>query len=260
MATRADRIEGILRQKNARMRVSELTEQLEELEQSTVNQSTVSATVLQDNARREKQGIVPRFDIYGDGTEERGWVSARQGLPSQRDPTSEAEADATAAEVIEKENAIVREKLKSAIRELSWQDFESNFLLLVLEALGFHQVQLTQKTRDGGVDAYCSYRRGIVDSQAIVSAKHWKSRDVAADEAQRLRGIKGAADTGIIVTSSTFSDAATSEAEPSQNQRSIVLVDGDLIVATCLSNSIGVDNVKLPVSFRFVGFGPENAS
>jgi len=251
MTTRADRIEEILKEHGPRLRVAEITKKLEALEQTSLHQSTVSATALTDSRTREGQGIAPRFNIYGDGTETWGYLSLRQapGLPAGSPPHVMHSPSA----LIEQENRAIREKLKAAIQELSWQEFESNFLLLILEALGFHRVQLTQRTRDGGVDAHCTYQRGIVASQAIVSAKHWKTQNVAADEVQRLRGIKGAADTGVIVTSSTFSEDAKAEAAPSQNQRSIVLVDGDLIVATCLGNGIGVEKVILPASFRFIG-------
>lgn len=58
----------------------------------------------------------------------------------------------------------------------------------------------------------------------------------------------------MIVTSSEFSTEAKSEAEPSQNQRSVVLIDGDLIVETCFTHSIGVKQVPLTTLYDFVGF------
>lgn len=248
MATRADRIETLLLNNGNRLAVFDLRTALEREEETDLNPAAVSATVAQDNKTRERQGLSPRFNIYGDGTEKRGWISLHQALL-----VADSSAVESPARLIEKANAAVRESLKSAIQELSWREFESNFLMLILEALGFHDVQITQATRDGGVDARCSYMRGIVASEAIVSAKHWTAKAVAADEVQRLRGIRGAADTGVIVTSSSFSEDAKREAEPSQNQRPIVLIDGDLIVSTCLSSGVGVEKVVLPTCFRFVG-------
>src|SRR5439155_5505482 len=138
--------------------------------------------------------------------------------------------------LLERANQIAKHQLKNAISQLTLQDFESLFLQQILEALGFHGVKITQRTRDGGTDALCSYQRGLVQSSAIVSAKHWKTQNIAADEVHRLRGIKGNADTGVIVTSATFSEAAKKEAEPSQNQRAIVLIDGDMLVNVCFEN------------------------
>uniref|UniRef100_UPI0040573BCF restriction endonuclease n=1 Tax=Candidatus Electronema sp. TaxID=2698783 RepID=UPI0040573BCF len=134
---------------------------------------------------------------------------------------------------------------------LTWQEFETNFLERVLEALVFSSIQITQRTRDGGKDAECEYKRGLVKSKAIVSAKHWKNKKIAADEVQRLRGIKGDTDTGIIVTSNHFSDEAIIEAQPSQNQRSIFLIDIDILIDTCFSKGIGVEKVSLQSCYRF---------
>jgi restriction endonuclease Mrr len=66
-----------------------------------------------------------------------------------------------------------------------------------------------------------------------------------------LRGIKGHSDTGIIVTSSRFSDIALTEAAPSQNQRAIVLIDGALIVDTCFEKQIGVKVVDIQNLYEF---------
>ncbi len=134
---------------------------------------------------------------------------------------------------------------------MSWQEFESSFLAEILESLGFSQVEITQRTRDGGKDAECTYKRGLVQSRAIVSAKHW-SKTVGVQEVQRIRGIKGESDTGIIVTSNKFSPDAIKEAAPSQNQRAMVLIDGDLIVETCFEHSISVKAVDLPKLYKFV--------
>ena len=219
---------------------------------SSLHPSTVSATVRQDNATRSAQGRTPRFNHSGDGTEEWGVVSLRE-VPKATTSSKLYEPGQISA-IIESVNIRARTDLKQAIASLSWQEFESNFLAQVLEGLGFNFIEITQPTRDGGKDAYCRYKRGIVTSEAIVSAKHWKSKKVGADEVQRLRGIRGNADTAVIVTSSEFSAEAKNEAEPSQNQRSVVLIDGDLIVETCFEHSIGVRQVSLTPLYDFVGF------
>ncbi|MFT3816822.1 MAG: restriction endonuclease [Rubrivivax sp.] len=254
MATRADRIEQILREEGGRARVAQIARTLSEREGvGELASATVSATVAQDNKIRDLAGRALRFNTYGDGGEEWGFVSLRTPAP----PVKEAEIaklHGRIPQAIEAENAELRKKLKDAIAKLSWQDFEANFLVRVLDALGFHSIELTQLTRDGGKDATCKYKRGIVTSEAIVSAKHWQGAKVPISEVQRLRGLKGNADTGIIVTSSSFTADAQKEAEPSQNQRAIVLVDGDLIVETCVANSIGVRPFNLPRLYEFVGF------
>jgi restriction endonuclease Mrr len=152
--------------------------------------------------------------------------------------------------VIEKANHQVKQKLKKAIETLSWKEFESTCLAQILDELGFTSIEITQPTQYGEQDALCKYKRGLVYSEAIVSAKHWKNK-IDLDEVQRVRGIKGIADTGIIVTSSEFTKAAKTEAAPSQNSRAIVLIDGDLIVETCFKRGIGVKMVELPPLYEF---------
>ena len=262
MAARADRIFDILKGEGGRLSVQEIhgrLAEIEDLEQDDLNPAIVSATVSQDNRVRVGRGEAKRFRIYGDRDEERGYVSVierkkspvkttkgKKSLPS----TLKLKLPEDFPLLVEASNNVVREELKEAISKLSWREFESNFLTLVLEALGFEDVEITAPTRDGGRDAACSYKRGIVTSEAIVSAKNWRRQRVGPDEVQRLRGVQGAADTAIIVTISGFTEGVIKESKPSQNQRSVVLIDGDLIVETCIRQGIGVQKVDLPELFR----------
>lgn len=251
--TRADRIFQILKEVNGRLQVAEIAKRLCQLEEvQALSSTTVSATVAQDNRTRDNAGRAPRFLTYGDGDEEWGYISIRP--PTGQATTSSTSQPQIVSNAIETANEKARSALKLAISKLSWQEFEANFLVRVLEALGFRNIALTQPTRDGGKDAECEYERGLVASKAIVSAKHWQINNVPVSEVQRLRGIKGDSDTAIIVTSASFTNVARLEAAPSQNQRSVVLVDGNLIVETCISNSIGVRAVNLPTLYEFVDF------
>lgn len=243
MTTRADIIFEILKDSNEKMNVSSILEKLAEKEgfnKNDFNSSIISSTVRQDNRTRINKGLVKRFNFFGDGEEERGIVSlVEQAIIGNKKQILE-KPNIQIPALIEAANKKVKEQLKDAISQITWREFESSFLTQILDALGFEDIQITQPTRDGGKDAYCNYKRGLVMSEAIVSAKHWKTKVIDASEIQRLRGIKGSSDTGIIVTSSSFSEAALAEAAPSQNQRAIVLIDGDLIVDTCFEKQIGV--------------------
>ena len=255
MTTRADHIFEILESEGGRLQVSNILQKLalkEAVELDDLNQSVVSATVRQDNRLRSARGKAKRFKFLGDGDEERGFVSVIQHVSPVgtkkkilENPTNQIPA------LIEEANNNVKEQLKGAIGKLSWREFESSFLTQILDALGFEDIEITKQTRDGGKDAFCKYRRGLIFSEAIVSAKHWSQQVVDASEIQRLRGLKGHADTGIIITSSSFSQKALEEAAPSQNQRSIVLIDGALIVETCFEKQIGVKKVDIQNLYEF---------
>jgi len=257
---RADRIYDLLKnQQNQRMAVGEIAKQIANIENvNEIHPSIISSTVRQDNISRNNRGRAPRFNHYGDGTEDRGYVSLKIFKSANKISSVINNPEEQLPVIIERSNNKTKEKLKKAILKLSWQEFESNFMVVIMEALGFRSVELTQRTRDGGTDGFCKYKRGVVESEAIISAKRWKGRNVAADEVQRMRGIRGNADTAIIFTSSQFTRGAQNEAKPSQNQRSIVLIDGDLIVDTCFSAGIGVREIAVPTLYEFTGFENKN--
>lgn len=253
--SRADRIYQVLSEyeRGIRLKVSEVRDLLADLEQAPdLKVSVVSATAKQDNRTRRNSGKGVRFNIYGDGNEEHGYISVTPevGVATSAKKIVDDYLEQTPI-IIQRGNDKVRRELKKQISEISWQEFEDNFLASILEALGFSEVRITQRTRDGGSDAYCSYKRGIIESEAIVSAKHWRSnKNVPDQEVDRLRGIPHTADTAVIVTSSNFTKPAQERARSQPGWRSVVLVNGDLIVETCMQNSIGVEEVILPSLYR----------
>lgn len=266
---RADRIYEIINNTpEKRLSISDIMDKLAEIEglpaetlcgvNSKARFSTlISATVGNDNKSRFSSGKDLRFKTFGYGEEDRGYISIKEQAKTESTKTKILNDYAEQLpSLIQEANNKAKEKIRGEISNLSWVDFESQFMLLILESLGFSSVELTQQTRDGGYDAKCKYNRGLVKSEAIVSAKHWKTKNVASDEVKFLRGIKGDTDTGIIFTSAKFTPDAVREAAPSQNQRAIVLIDGDLIVETCFKHSIGVEKIELPVLYKFNGFFP----
>jgi Restriction endonuclease len=141
----------------------------------------------------------------------------------------------------------VDEQLRIRLQKMDWRQFEDTFLTQVLEKLGFQDVQITQRTRDGGVDARVAYKRGIVEAHAIVQAKRWNSKStVGDDEVRALRGTKGDEDTAIIITTAKFSQPAKDEARPGQNQKAVYLIDGDRLIEICKQYEIGIKRQALP--------------
>jgi restriction endonuclease Mrr len=256
MATRADKIYEIIRNNSGRMKVADLTSELAKVEDTEPAdlQNKVPSTAAQDNRIRRSSGRAVRFKIKRDGTEEHGYIGTydtSHSVRSLKDPVEQI------PELIEASNEKAKKQLKEEISNLEWQEFESSFMTQVLEALGFSSVEVTQATRDGGVDARCFYNRGIIRSEACVSAKKWK-QNVGPGEVREMKGLDGKHDTIIIFTSASFTPAAKKAAEPQWNpQRAVVLIDGNLIVDTCFSEQIGVKEVSLPVFSEFVGFEPE---
>ncbi len=240
---RVDRIASILKENDGRARARVIVVALRKLEgNDSLTNSSVWVAIQAENDRLEELGKKPLFATYRSG-EDWGWI--------RLDETgSTAGEGAEAAEIeqrIRKANDAVDEKIRQRLREMDWRTFESTFLAAVLEKLGFQNVEVTQATRDGGVDARVTYQRGLVEAKAIVSAKHWNGRQsVPVSEVRQLRGIQGDEDTAIIVTTGKFTDDARTEARPSQNQRVVYLIDGARLVEICRQHSIGVKRQELP--------------
>ena len=149
---------------------------------------------------------------------------------------------------IQEANADIGEKIRKWLEGMDWRTFESTFLKKVFEALGFQDVEITRSTRDGGQDARVTYRRGIVDAQAIVSAKRWKAgTTVSVAVVRELRGSTGDEDTAIIVTTGQFSTDAENEAKQRQlGLRNVYLIDGNKLVEICKRHGIGIKERELP--------------
>lgn len=167
MATRADRIYSLLeKEESGRLPVGVLAERLaKEEESASIYTSLVSSTVRQDNRSRDSRGLAPRFNHFGkEGDEEWGYISIRSSKRTTSMNNLVNNAEEQIPLFIEQSNAKVKEEVKKAIGLLTWQEFESNFLTDILEYLGFRDIRLTKATRDGGIDAYCTYKIGIIES------------------------------------------------------------------------------------------------
>ncbi len=243
MDRRVDRVEKILRKNpDGRAKLKEIVEDLrvQESNQQLLPQAVYQA-IQNENQHLIELGQPAKFVTSREG-EQWGWVR----LADTRGKEGDADAQGI-QEAIQKHNAKIDDEIRRWLQQMDWQEFESSFLIGVLEKLGFQDVEPTQQTRDGGVDARLRYKRGLVEARALVQAKHWqKGASVPKDEIQKLRGIKGDEDTAIILTTGAFSRDAMEEAKPSQNQRIVYLIDGKALIDVCKRYKIGVRAIALP--------------
>lgn len=241
---RIDRIAKIIEKAGGRAKISVIRDALREQENNLeIGYSAIHVAVQSENNRLEELGERRRYRTHRDG-EQRGWLSV--------EPMSQFTAGSIAQRIedqIREANSKVDGELRAYLKSMNWRTFESTFLSEVLTKLGFEGVEITQPTRDGGADARVTYKRGLVEARAIVSAKRWSAASVPVDEVQRLRGLKGEEDTAIIITTSRFTEDAKREARPGQNQRVVYLIDGDTLVRICREHQIGVKRIELPYLF-----------
>jgi len=262
MASRADRIFEILRSAGGRLAVCEVVQALAEQEGVAVEElrTRLPSCLGQDNKSRVGRGEAKRFKLFAEGDEVRGFISLvappAEDEPLAR-PTAMEDAPSNISRAIEEANAAVKQQLRAEIRRLHWREFESAFLVQVLEATGFKNIEITRATRDGGVDAICEFKIGLLKSRALVSAKHWgDDQRVGVKEVRELRGNEEHADALIIITSASFTSDAIAIAARAPGQRSVTLIDMDAIVDVCFENNIGACPIRnVPVLKSFVGLG-----
>ena len=122
-------------------------------------------------------------------------------------------------------------------------EFEE-FLKDYLIKMGLDEVEVTQRTRDGGIDL-TAIRKGVGDFSDVditnyyIQAKRYAlSRKVKVTAIRELRGTIPSGHKGIIITTSSFTDDAKNESR-NDSSRPIVLIDGKNLVLSCIDNEIG---------------------
>jgi hypothetical protein len=240
---RIDLVEQILKDMNGSARLQDVLDRLREVERNPdVTYTSLYLAIQIENDKVKQLGRPAKFLTSKDGAP-RGTVQLR-GFGEKAD-------DATVQQFvghIEEFNRKIHRSLHRWLISKEWREFESSFLKQVLEGLGFQEVEITPAIKDGGIDARVSYRRGIVKASAIVSAKKWgPDSTIGVSHIREMRGIIDPADTGIIITTGKFSSDAKDDASiTGQNSRAIYLIDGEMLVKTCMKLGIGVKAIDLP--------------
>ena len=138
-----------------------------------------------------------------------------------------------------------REALYTVLTEMDPTAFE-RLCQLILRESGFVKVEVTQASRDGGIDG-----KGILQVNEFLSfrvvfqCKRY-SGSVGPDVVQKLRGaMPGSADRGLIVTTGHFTQGAIREAAH-EHKSPIELVDGDELINRLKALSLGVKTEMVP--------------
>lgn len=142
------------------------------------------------------------------------------------------------ADLVDLHENDIRTRLKDRINNLDPRQFE-HFGKKLLEAIGFTEIEVTQRSHDGGIDGHGKLRQGIVKINAAFQCKKW-SGTVSRPEIDRFRGaITGQFDQGIFLTTSNFSNEAL-EASIRRGTIPIIMVDGERIIEIMIENGIGI--------------------
>ncbi|MBB5955004.1 hypothetical protein FHS29_001574 [Saccharothrix tamanrassetensis] len=179
----------------------------------------MAAAISQDNRRRVSRGETERFTGNG-----RGYFSLSYSIDG---------VEASVSEWNEKVKSRMRGQLH-AMEPVAFEQLIGN----LLERMGFEDIEVTQRSKDGGIDV-----RGILTIgpmtrfPAAVQVKRWK-RTVGATVVRDLRGAISIHERGILVTTSAFSSDAKREAE-AEAKLPIGLIEGSELVDLLAQYELG---------------------
>lgn len=121
-----------------------------------------------------------------------------------------------------------------------FEDFLREYLLKI----GLDEVEVTQRSRDGGIDLK-AIRKGIgnfseIDTihYYIQAKKYVPNKSIGVKTIRELKGTIPFGYKGMLITTAHFTDNAYKESlnDPS---KPAVLIDGKLLVTSCIDNEIG---------------------
>jgi restriction system protein len=141
---------------------------------------------------------------------------------------------------------LFKESLLTQLRELDPRDFEV-FSKKVLEAYGFHEVNVTSVGRDGGVDGRGKLRVGMAELRVAFQSKRWTKKPIGRREISQFRGdIQGECEQGYFFTTSRIVEEAK-EISFKPGTVPIIMFDGPAIVEIMMEKKLGVESENLPL-------------
>jgi len=140
----------------------------------------------------------------------------------------------------------VKESMKAVLHEMDPYAFE-HLIKLLLEAMGYQDVEVTSPSNDKGVDVVGKIELGITSVMEVVQVKRHK-RNIQRPKLDALRGSlhRFQAVRGTIITTSDFSSGAE-KAAFEHGAAPITLINGDKLVELLTQNGIGVKKRKVEV-------------
>lgn len=140
-----------------------------------------------------------------------------------------------------------KQNMLHELKKMSPAAFEA-FGREILDGYGFENTQVTNISRDGGIDGHGRLKVGLAYLNVAFQCKRWKNTTIQRTEIDRFRGAaQGAYEQGIFFTTSKFSSGAINVSIKS-GAIPIVLLDGAAIVDLMIQKKIRVEStiVEIP--------------
>jgi len=184
-------------------------------------EASMYAQIITEIKRYKKRGDQPRFVQHGKGFVGLSrWMG--RGLAFQ----------------IEQHNKKVRQVLRKRLLNMNWDEFEELIARLLAE-MGFEDIEVTSRSKDGGIDVRGTLVVGdVIRTRMAVQVKRW-TRNVQAPVVQQVRGSLGTHEQGLIITTSDFSTGARKEAAR-PDATPVALMNGEQLVVLLVEHNIGV--------------------
>jgi restriction system protein len=169
----------------------------------------------------------------------------RQGRTEPLEPAVNSKSEAL-GEMAEDEFATWRETLMASLLKMPPEAFERLCQRLLRES-GFIQVEVTGRSGDGGIDGHGVVRvAGLLSFPVIFQCKRYRNT-VSAGTVRDFRGaMVGRADKGLIITTGSFTPAASHEATR-DGAPPIDLIDGEQLIDKLKDLKLGVETKQVEV-------------
>ena len=122
----------------------------------------------------------------------------------------------------------------------AFEDFLKEYLL----KMGLDEVEVTQRSRDGGVDL-TAIRKGVGDFSNIdithyyIQAKRYALKNkINVKSVRELKGTIPFGYKGMLITTSDFTEDAIKESS-NDPSKPVVLINGESLITSCIDNQIG---------------------
>lgn len=143
-------------------------------------------------------------------------------------------------------NEAIKIKTLRGLKGLTATAFEQ-FAKKLMEVYGFHDMKVTQVSKDGGIDGHGKLKVGLAEMSVAFQCKRWTKNTIYRPEVDKFRGaIQGEYEQGIFFTTSSFATGAK-EVSIKKGAVPVILIDGEGIVALMVQKEFGVQKENLPV-------------
>lgn len=190
-----------------------------------------------------RQHLVANGEL--DGSQRGIWALTEKGRKrASAAPTNNESAIVDNLQAIwEQYESSFRDKILDRLLALTPTQFE-HFGRELLRAYGFVDLEVTQASRDGGIDGYGRLRVGVAYMQVAFQCKRWEG-SVGRPEIDKFRGaIQGEFEQGIFFTTAEFAKGAMA-ASIKKGAVPIILIDGEQLVRIMVEKGLGV--AKRPI-------------